>query len=89
MTHLVGQQLGRYLVQEEIGRGGMARVFRAQDTLLQRTVALKVLAPQLAVDPEFARRFEREAVTAANLRHPNIVTIFDVGEHNSLRYIAM
>src|SRR5262245_59368835 len=67
----------------------MARVFRAQDTLLQRTVALKVLAPQLAVDPEFARRFEREAVTAANLRHPNIVTIFDVGEHNGLRYIAM
>jgi serine/threonine-protein kinase len=89
LTHLVGQQLGRYLVQEEIGRGGMARVFRAQDTLLQRTVALKVLAPQLAVDPEFARRFEREAVTAANLRHPNIVTIFDVGEHNGLRYIAM
>jgi eukaryotic-like serine/threonine-protein kinase len=89
LTHLVGQQLGRYLVQEEIGRGGMARVFRALDSLLQRTVALKVLAPQLAVDPEFARRFEREAVTAANLRHPNIVTIFDVGEHNGLRYIAM
>ena len=89
MTHLVGQQLGRYLVQEEIGRGGMARVFRALDTLLQRTVALKVLAPQLAVDPEFSHRFEREAVTAANLRHPNIVTIFDVGEQNGLRYIAM
>jgi serine/threonine-protein kinase len=89
LTHLVGQQLGRYLVQEEIGRGGMARVFRALDTSLQRTVALKVLAPQLAVDPEFSRRFEREAVTAANLRHPNIVTIFDVGEHNGLRYIAM
>jgi len=89
LTHLVGQQLGRYLVQAEIGRGGMARVFRALDTSLQRTVALKVLAPQLVVDPEFARRFEREAVTAANLRHPNIVTIFDVGEHNELRYIAM
>ncbi|HEY3231586.1 MAG TPA: serine/threonine-protein kinase, partial [Roseiflexaceae bacterium] len=89
MTHLVGQQLGRYLIQEEIGRGGMARVFRALDTQLQRIVALKVLAPQLAIDPEFARRFEREAVTAANLRHPNIVTIFDVGEQNGLRYIAM
>ncbi len=89
MTHLVGQQLGRYLVQEQIGRGGMARVYRALDTSLQRTVALKVLAPQLAVDPEFARRFEREAQVAANLRHPNIVTIFDVGEHNGLRYIAM
>ena len=89
MTHLVGQQLGRYLVQEEIGRGGMARVFRALDTMLKRTVALKVLAAQLAVDPEFAQRFEREAVTAANLRHPNIVTIYDVGEHNGFRYIAM
>lgn len=89
MTHLVGQQLGRYLIQEEIGRGGMARVYRALDTTLKRTVALKVLAPQLAVDPEFAQRFEREAVTAANLRHPNIVTIFDVGEQNGARYIAM
>ncbi len=89
MTYLVGQQLGRYLVQEEIGRGGMARVYRALDTQLKRTVALKVLAPQLAVDPEFAQRFEREAVTAANLRHPNIITIYDVGEHNNLRYIAM
>ncbi len=89
MTHLVGQHLGRYLVQEEIGRGGMARVYRALDTQLKRTVALKVLAPQLAVDPEFAQRFEREAVTAANLRHANIVTIYDVGEHNNLRYIAM
>ncbi len=89
MTHLVGQQLGRYLVQAEIGRGGMARVFRALDTMLKRTVALKVLAAQLAVDPEFAQRFEREAVTAANLRHPNIVTIYDVGEHNGFRYIAM
>ena len=89
MTSLIGQQLGRYLIQEEIGRGGMARVYRARDTLLQRTVALKVLAPQLAIDPEFTRRFDREAVTAANLRHPNIVTVYDVGEHNGLRYIAM
>jgi len=89
LTHLVGQQLGRYLIQEEIGRGGMARVFRALDTMLKRTVALKVLAAQLAIDPEFAQRFEREAVTAANLRHPNIVTIYDVGEHNGFRYIAM
>lgn len=67
----------------------MARVYRATDTLLQRSVALKVLAPQLAIDPEFAERFQREAVTAANLRHPNIVTIYDVGEQDGLRYIAM
>ncbi|MEM8531663.1 MAG: protein kinase [Chloroflexota bacterium] len=89
MTTLIGQKLGRYHIDEEIGRGGMARVYRATDSLLQRPVALKVLAPHLAVDPEFAHRFEREAVTAANLRHPNIVTIYDVGEHDGLRYIAM
>ncbi|HWQ13436.1 MAG TPA: serine/threonine-protein kinase, partial [Roseiflexaceae bacterium] len=89
MTTLIGQQLGRYLIQEEIGRGGMARVYRALDRSLQRQVALKVLAPQLALDQEFLRRFEREAITAANLHHPNIVTVYDVGEANGLRYIAM
>lgn len=89
MTYLVGQRLGRYEIEEEIGRGGMARVYRAVDTSLRRTVAIKVLAPQLAVDPEFAHRFEREAVLAANLRHPNIVGIYDVGEQDGMRYIAM
>lgn len=89
MSHLVGRQLGRYLIEQEIGRGGMARVYRATDISLQRQVALKILAPQLNVDPEFARRFEREAVTAANLRHPAIVTVYDVGEQENLRYIAM
>lgn len=86
---LIGRQLGKYQIQQEIGRGGMARVYRATDTVLQRPVALKVLAPSLSADPEFARRFEREAITAANLRHPAIVTIFDVGEAEGLRYIAM
>ncbi len=86
---LIGRRLGKYLIQQEIGRGGMARVYRAQDTVLQRPVALKVLASALSADPEFARRFEREAITAANLRHPAVVTIFDVGEADGLRYIAM
>jgi len=86
---LIGRRLGKYLIQQEIGRGGMARVYRATDTVLQRPVALKVLAPSLSADPEFARRFEREAITAANLRHPAIVTIFDVGEADGLHYIAM
>ncbi|HEY0602538.1 MAG TPA: protein kinase [Herpetosiphonaceae bacterium] len=86
---LIGRQLGKFLIQQEIGRGGMARVYRALDTVLQRPVALKVLAPTLSADPEFARRFEREAITAANLRHPAIVTIFDVGEADGLHYIAM
>jgi serine/threonine-protein kinase len=67
----------------------MARVYRAFDMQLQRTVALKVMASQLEADPEFARRFQREAVLAANLRHPSIVTVYDVGEHDGLRYIAM
>lgn len=89
MTQIVGRRLGRYEVQQEIGRGGMARVYRALDTLLQRSVAIKVLAPQLSIDPEFSRRFEREAVTAANLRHPAIVTVYDVGEQDGLHYIAM
>lgn len=89
MTSLIGRQFGRYTIQEEIGRGGMARVYRARDTQLRRTVALKVLAPQLALDSEFIQRFDREAVIAANLQHPNIVTIYDVGEYEGLRCIAM
>lgn len=89
MTQLVGRRLGRYEIQQEIGRGGMARVYRAHDTLLQRPVAIKVLASHLSIDPEFAQRFEREAITAANLHHPAIVTIYDVGEQDGLHYIAM
>jgi len=94
LTQLVGKQLGRYKIQQEIGRGGMARVYRGLDTVLQRPVALKVLAPQLSMDPEFARRFNREAVIAANLHHPAIVTIYDIDEYNvgnqvRLHYIAM
>lgn len=94
MIQLVGKQIGRYHIQQEIGRGGMARVYRALDTALQRPVALKVLAPQLSMDPEFARRFKREAVIAANLHHPAIVTIYDIDEYTAenqlqLHYIAM
>ncbi|HYG26705.1 MAG TPA: serine/threonine-protein kinase, partial [Caulobacteraceae bacterium] len=84
-----GRQFGKYIIHEEAGRGGMARVFRATDTSLQRAVALKVLSAQLANDPDASQRFAREAITAANLRHPNIVTIFDVGEIESIPYIAM
>lgn len=67
----------------------MARVYRAVDTQLQRPVAIKILAAQLSLDPEYIRRFEREATTAANLHHPAIVTIYDVGEEDGLHYIAM
>ena len=86
---LIDRRLGRYQIHQEVGRGGMARVYRATDTLLQRPVALKLLAPHLSDDPEFAKRFEREAITAANLRHPSIITIFDVGQVDGFHYIAM
>jgi serine/threonine protein kinase len=89
VSTLIGRRLGRYEIRAEIGRGGMARVYRAVDTLLQRTVALKVLAAQLSLDPEFVQRFDREAKTAAGLDHPAIVTIYDVGEQDGLHYIAM
>ncbi|MCS6883286.1 MAG: serine/threonine-protein kinase [Oscillochloridaceae bacterium] len=89
MTSLIGRRLGRYEIRAELGRGGMARVYRAVDTQLQRPVAIKILAAQLSLDPEYIRRFEREATTAANLHHPAIVTIYDVGEEDGLHYIAM
>ncbi|EFO80380.1 protein kinase [Oscillochloris trichoides DG-6] len=89
MRNLRGERLGRYEIQDELGRGGMARVYRAEDTLLRRPVAIKVLAAQLSMDSEFVRRFEREARTAAALRHPNIITIYDVGEAEGFYYIAM
>lgn len=67
----------------------MAIVYRAYDSVLQRTVALKVLLPFLAANAELAQRFQREAITAANLRHPNIVVIYDVGSYDSFQYIVM
>ncbi len=89
MQELVGRAWGRFLIIEERGRGGMAVVYRAYDNVLQRTVALKVLLPHLAANAEFTRRFQREAITAANLRHQNVVIIYDVGSHESFQYIVM
>lgn len=74
---------------EERGHGGMAVVYKAYDQVLQRTVALKILAERLASDEEFTKRLHREAITAANLRHPNIVVIYDVGVHENYQYIVM
>lgn len=85
----IGQQLGKYQVLGEIGRGGMATVYKAFDTGLQRYVALKVLLPRLASDDQVLRRFEREATTAANLKHPNIVTIHDVGSAEGYHFLVM
>ncbi|MGD9099138.1 MAG: protein kinase, partial [Anaerolineae bacterium] len=80
MGDLTGQTLDRYEIVELIGEGGMATVYRARQPRLQRDVALKVMQPVLAADPTFRQRFEREAQTVANLRHPNILTVHDYGE---------
>lgn len=89
MDDLTGKAWGRFQIIEERGRGGMAVVYKAYDNVLQRTVALKVLLPLLAANEEFTVRFHREAITAANLRHPNIVVIYDVGSHEDFQYIVM
>ena len=80
---------GRYRVLERIGSGGMADVWLAEDTHLQRRVALKVLHSRFAQDREFVERFRREAEAAAGLQHPNVVAVFDRGEIEGTYYIAM
>lgn len=80
---------GRYRLLDKIGEGGMAEVWRAKDTALDRTVALKILRPQYSADPEFLARFRHEARAAANLAHPNIVNVYDIGEADGRHYIVM
>ncbi|AEJ43195.1 Stk1 family PASTA domain-containing Ser/Thr kinase [Alicyclobacillus acidocaldarius] len=80
---------GRYRLEQKIGEGGMAEVYRAIDTLLDRTVAVKMLRSQYAVDEEFVRRFRQEAQAAARLSHPNIVNVYDVGVEDGQQYIVM
>jgi eukaryotic-like serine/threonine-protein kinase len=79
----------RYELQQRIGRGGMADVFLARDLLLDRPVAIKVLFPEFAVDPNFVERFRREAQSAANLNHPNIVGVYDWGRYANTYFMAM
>ena len=79
----------RYELSKRIGRGGMADVFLGRDRLLDRQVAIKVLFPEFAVDPNFVERFRREAQAAANLSHPNIVSVYDWGKHAGTYFIAM
>ena len=79
----------RYRLLELVGSGGMAVVYRGLDTLLEREVAVKVLREGYASDPAFLARFRREAQAAANLQHPNIVTVYDVGEDGARHYIVM
>lgn len=86
---LLGKMLDEYRVERALGKGGMARVYLALDTRLQRYVALKVIAPDLRSDKEYSWRFEREAQSIARLDHPNIVHIFRFGGVDDLYYMAM
>ena len=80
---------GRYELHRTIGRGGMAEVHLARDQLLDRPVAIKILFPEFATDPSFVARFRREAQSAANLNHPNIVGVYDWGKEAGTYYIVM
>lgn len=85
-----GQKINdRYEIIRSIGEGGMANVYLGYDTILDRNVAIKVLRGDLSNDEKFVRRFQREALSASSLAHPNIVEMYDVGEDNGLYYIVM
>jgi serine/threonine protein kinase len=84
-----GETFGKYEILEEIGVGGFATVYKAKDTMLDREVALKVLRRELSSDPAFVQSFEAEAWRAAELEHPNIVRIYEVGRFEDTPYLAM
>jgi len=84
-----GTRLGPYEIQTLVGSGGMGEVYRARDTRLDRTVAVKVLKASLAHDPEFRERFEREARVISQLNHPNICTLHDVGQEGAIDFLVM
>jgi len=84
-----GSIFAGYRIEEEIGRGGMALVYRATDPKLERPLALKLITPELASDQRFRERFLRESRLAASLDHPNVVPVFEAGEHEGQLFIAM
>jgi serine/threonine-protein kinase len=90
MADLTGQLIaGRYLVKAFLASGGMASVYRAQDQVLEREVALKIIHPHLATDKSFIEKFRREAKMAASLSHPNLVNVFDQGTDNQITFLVM
>ena len=84
-----GTSLGPYQIDAPLGAGGMGEVYKATDTRLDRTVAIKVLPEHVASDPDLKQRFEREAKTVAALSHPNICPVFDVGEQDGINFLVM
>src|SRR5260370_11361567 len=89
MPLVTGSRLGPYEIQSALGAGGMGEVYRARDTRLDRTVAIKILPDALAADPQFRDRFDREARTISQLDHPHICALYDVGDQDGTAYLVM
>src|SRR5947207_15160421 len=89
MSLAPGARLGPYEIVAPLGAGGMGEVYKARDTRLDRSVAIKVLPDALAGDPQFRERFDREARAISQLKHANICTLFDVGEQGGTAFLVM
>src|SRR5258707_12618657 len=88
MTLAAGTRISRYAIHSLLGAGGMGEVYLAEDTRLRRKVALKLLQASLTNSPERLKRFEQEAVSASALNHPNIITIYEIGEEQGTHFIV-
>src|SRR5499427_5498922 len=89
MSLASGTRLGPYEILSLVGAGSMGEVYKARDTRLDRTVAIKILPPNLAADPQFRERFDREARTISQLDHPHICALHDVGEQDGTSFLVM
>src|SRR6516165_8054992 len=89
MTLIAGSRLGPYEIQSPLGAGGMGEVYKARDSRLERTVAIKVLPPHLSSSEEMRQRFEREAKTISQITHPHICALYDVGREGDTEFLVM
>ncbi len=86
---MIGRTISHYRVLEKLGAGGMGEVYKAEDTRLRRIVALKFISETLSANPSAVERFQREALAASAINHPHICVVYDVGEQDGRRFIAM